>query len=129
MALILCHECQAEISDQAQACPKCGSPSRHLHSGFLDENLSLKIFCLIAFLASLLFLILGIIADAEEQEAFNEWQDCKSIFGDNSSIGGPCQDEWSHSLAEQGGGGAYFWSILCFITFLVSVNRLKKKYM
>jgi DNA-directed RNA polymerase subunit RPC12/RpoP len=26
MALIKCHECGNEVSDQAQACPKCGAP-------------------------------------------------------------------------------------------------------
>lgn len=26
MAMITCHECSAEISDQAKACPKCGAP-------------------------------------------------------------------------------------------------------
>jgi hypothetical protein len=128
--MISCYECPAEISDQARACPKCGAPSRSIRkSDFFDENVSLKVFCLISFLASLMLLILGIVADAEDKEAYNEWKDCKSIYGDGSSIGGPCHDEMSNSLSTSNGGGFYFFSGLCFIAFLTSIGRLKKIYM
>jgi len=128
--MILCYECNAEISDQAQACPKCGAPSRNFRkSDFFDENVSLKVFCLISFLASLILLILGIVADAEDKEAYNEWADCRSIYGDGSSIGGPCNDEMSNALRTHNGSGFYFFSGFCFIAFLVSIGRLKKKYM
>jgi ribosomal protein L40E len=30
MALIHCPECNAQISDQAESCPKCGNPQKGL---------------------------------------------------------------------------------------------------
>lgn len=39
MPLIQCKECEAEISDKAKSCPKCGAPNDTISSGKLIELL------------------------------------------------------------------------------------------
>lgn len=55
MALTNCTECQAEISDKATACPKCGAPRPKKHT-------FLKGLMIAATVGFVLFLVVGTLA-------------------------------------------------------------------
>ena len=38
MALIKCPECGAEVSDKAEACPKCGYPIRIMYRSYVCKQ-------------------------------------------------------------------------------------------
>ena len=83
MALISCYECDAEISDKAESCPKCGAPLEKTMSKTIEQNIDgykehsfLMTWCIIIFFLTLLLFTLYQNAEKEYDEAFQKHIDC-----------------------------------------------------
>ena len=58
--LVVCPECQNQISDSATACPKCGKPLTPVSPGVLHQSFKLSgCFSVVALLAVLALVVVG----------------------------------------------------------------------
>jgi hypothetical protein len=90
MALTTCNECQAQISDQAAACPKCGAPQR----GTVTTQLTAKRYKGAQLVALLLMCVgvVGIVAG----EAGYLWGSALMIVGLIGSQIARARAWWAH---------------------------------
>lgn len=79
MALINCPECQAEVSDVALKCPKCGVQLRKLNRGFFGKLFK---WCFVGFnILMAIWLIGGMGAATEGMEVMSEAEKAGTAIG------------------------------------------------
>lgn len=86
MALVLCTECKAEISDKADACPKCGNPSdrknlgNHTDSHIGSGHSPTKWWLWIPLAGVAAFLAFGFSIPKHEADAMAQGRACREMF-------------------------------------------------
>lgn len=88
MPLTTCRECQAQISDQAAACPKCGAPQR----GTVTTQLTAKRYKGLQLLAALILCagVVGIVAGG------HIWGSITMLAGLTLSLVARARAWWAH---------------------------------
>lgn len=133
MALISCDECGAEISDQANSCPKCGFPlTKETHKNAIPNMIRLKSNELITVvIACIILLILwnsSQIAEKTNDEAYEEYQECQEQ-NPSITISPECSDErddWLDAMDEDISAYETFFNTMIIFGIILSIYSIRK---
>lgn len=88
MALINCHECDQQISDQAPVCPHCGAPKKQtVSNGPANTGLTLKDVMGVIFWICLVVVALGSCSEKEGDISSGSSSTSKCATGDLECLG------------------------------------------